>query len=104
MSPTDTPVVLATGVCATGVTPVSETNTMGDLVSEATGVAGTGLEPTAAPIDVVEFGKLSAAGGCSPEEPLTVGGAELAFVSGRDVSAAAFSACSRANWKHKSEN
>lgn len=99
MSTTDTPVALATGVCAVG----SENIIMGDLASEATGAVGTGLKPTPAPIDVVELAKLSIAGGCSTEAPLTVGGAEIASLP-CDDSASAFSACSRANWMHKSEN
>lgn len=104
MSPTDTPVALATAVCTTETTLGSEAITIGDLASEATGAAGTGLKLTPAPVDVAELAKLSVAGGCSPEAPLAVGGAELALISEHDPSAAAFSACSRANWKHKCES
>lgn len=105
MFPTGTPVALAEAVCITGTAFGSEAITLGALASEATraGAAGTGLKSTPAPVDligvdVLEIVKLTAAGGCSPEVPLAVGAAELAFISRRDASAAAFSACSRANW------
>lgn len=105
MFPTGTPVALAAAVCITGTALGSEAITLGALASEATGAgaAGTGLKSTPAPVDLVgvdvlEIVKLTAAGGSSPEVPLAVGAAELVFISGRDASAAAFSACSRANW------
>lgn len=93
-SPTDTPVALVIAVCITGRAVGSEAITIGALASEATGATGTGLEPTPAPVGVVELAKLTAAGVCSTEAPLAVGGVELAFISGRDAS---FSASSRAN-------
>lgn len=97
VSPTDNPVALVIAVCVTGMAVGSEIITIGALASEATGATGTGLEPTPAPVDVVELAKLTAAGVCSTEAPLAVGGVELEFNSGRDASAAAFSASSRAN-------
>lgn len=108
MFPTGTPVALAAAVCITGTALGSEAITLGILASNAAGAAGIGLKLTPAPVDVVgvdalEIAKLTAGGGCSPEVPLAVGVAELAFTSGCNAAAASFSACSRANWKHVEE-
>lgn len=105
VSPADTPSTLAVAVCITGTDGGSETIIIGALASEPMGATGAGLKLTPAIVDVVELAKLTAADGCSTEVPLAVGGTvELAFISECDPSAAAFSACSRANWKHMWKN